>query len=103
MSGRAMSSSRGVIGVNVVLLGVLGVVTLAGAQPSRQNDGTQRGRGEYTAVSGRIQGSTANGVYVLDTTNQELLALRWNRNDKRVEVFGFRDLKQDSARQQSGR
>lgn len=85
------------VGLNVALLMALGAVTLAtraGAQPDAR-DGA-RGRGEYTLVSGRIQGATTHTIYVLDAANQELVALSWNRNSNSPEVIGFRSLADDA-------
>jgi len=85
------------IGLNVALLLALGAVTLA-TRAGAQNDGAGggRGRGEYTLVSGRVQGATTHTIYVLDAANQELVALGWNRNTNQAEVVGFRSLADDA-------
>ncbi len=89
------------IGLNVALLLALGAVTLA-TRAGAQNDGGGggpgggRGRGEYTLVSGRVQGATTHTIYVLDAANQELVALGWNRNTNQAEVVGFRSLADDA-------
>ncbi len=85
------------IGLNVALLAVLGIVTFmssgpAGAQPDDAAAGRQRG--DYTAVSGRMQGGNTV-VYIFDAANQELVALNWNRNNSVFEPIGFRSLIDD--------
>jgi hypothetical protein len=91
---------RRLIGLNLALLGALGVVTLvgvsshAGAQPATTPPA--RSRGEYTMVSGRIQGSTTAGVYIIDAANQEIVALGWDRATNRFEPIGHRSLTDDS-------
>ena len=89
------------IGLNVALLAVLGVVTLvgvvssrAGAQPGLNQ--AVRGRGEYTMVSGKIQGATTAAIYVVDAANQEVVALGWDRATNRLEPIGHRSLTDDA-------
>lgn len=90
------------IAANAVLLLALAVLTIAGVQsPAGAQPGAgaaQRGRGDYTMVSGRYQGGTANMVYVLDSANQELLALEWNRNRNEFVPLGLRSLVDDGRR-----
>jgi hypothetical protein len=93
------------IAANAVLLAALAVLTVAGvqSQAGAQPGGgagaaAQRGRGDYTMVSGRYQGGTANMVYLLDSANQELLALEWNRNRNEFTPLGLRSLVDDGRR-----
>jgi hypothetical protein len=90
------------IGLNIALLAVLAVVTLlsvvsarAGAQPGIVNTPV-RGRGEYTMVAGKIQGSTTAAIYIVDAANQEIIALSWDRANSRVEPIGHRALSDDA-------
>lgn len=92
------------IGLNAALLGVLALVTLAGARASAEASAQPtRARGSYTMVAGAVQGETTHAVYILDSTNQELVALRWNRNNNRFEGIGYRSLQADARTQQQGR
>lgn len=90
------------IGLNIALLLMLGVVTIftsmeAPAQPgATPAASTPRPRGDYTAVSGRFQGGTSNAVYILDASNQELLALTWDRSRNELDVIGHRKLSDDA-------
>lgn len=92
---------RILIGLNVVLIGILAVVTLqpragASAEPNRP-------RGQYVMVSGRIQGPTDNAVYIFDTINQELVAVRWDSSRKQLSGIGYRHVAADAAAGARGR
>jgi hypothetical protein len=86
--------SRKLMLVNAGLLLLLGAVTLAPSS-NAQRGGT-RARGEYTMLSGRATGSSAHVVYILDSSNQDLVAVRWNESTKSLDNIGYRDLKEDS-------
>lgn len=90
----ARNRLRGAMVVNGVLLALLGAVTLAPRADAQRGSG--RARGDYTMVSGRIQGGNSNVVYVLDAANQELIGLRWNESSKALEGVGYRDLQADA-------
>lgn len=60
------------------------------AQPS-----PTRAVGNYVFVSGTVNGSPQEIVYVIDAVNREMVALRWDRNGSRVDILGFRDLFMD--------
>ncbi|MBL0928244.1 MAG: hypothetical protein IBJ11_11435 [Phycisphaerales bacterium] len=99
---------RGLIALNAVLLTALAGVTFihdASAQP-RQNPpagaSPPRSRGEYAMVSGRVQGVPESAIFVVDQSNQEVLALRWDRSTRQVRGIGYRDMKADGARGQQG-
>lgn len=88
------------IAANAALLGLLAVLTIAGMQsPAEAQSGTARGRGDYTILSGRYQGGTASAVYVVDSANQEVLALIWNRTKQELEPLGMRSMLADGQRQ----
>src|SRR5262249_47100002 len=87
----------------IVALGGLTVASVAGAGRSQPPAGGDRPGGEYTMVSGRVQGSTTHGVYILDATNQEVIALSWDRNNNRFSGIGYRSLIADGRSQPSGR
>lgn len=97
----ASTSRQRLIGVNIALLGAL-VATSVLAQ-NRPAAGADRARGNYTVVSGKVQGSTGNVLYVFDAANQEIVAVRWDRNASRFETIGWRDVAGDSRQQREGR
>jgi hypothetical protein len=92
-SGTRAPDLRALVLLNAALLIVLGAVTFsssAGAQA--------RGRGDYTMVGGGVNGAEASAVYVADASNQELIALTFNVNTRRLEGIGYRNLALDAAR-----
>jgi hypothetical protein len=91
------------VGLNAALLAVLAGVTILGAgsgtPASAQGPaepGAPRGRGDYTMVAGRTQGSTADTIYIIDAANQDFIAMQWNRSAGRLEGVGYRSLGEDS-------
>ncbi len=88
------------IGVNVGLLMAAAVVHWAASPGQAQSD--PRSRGSYLIIGGEIQGGDANAIYVLDTINEELLAVRWNHSRRVLEVLGYRDVRRDTS-QEAGR
>ncbi|MGH7131055.1 MAG: hypothetical protein ACREJO_03825 [Phycisphaerales bacterium] len=94
--------AKGLIVTNALLLGALAVVTLQStAQAQRQ--ASTRPRGTYLLVAGKMIGGTSHAVYVLDTSNQELIGLRWDGAGQRLEPFGYRNVAGDSAAAGRGR
>lgn len=87
--------SRGLIALNIVLLLLLAALVLAPASVAQRATGG-RARGEYSMLSGKITGSTAHAVYILDSSNQDLIAVRWNESTKSMDAIGYRDLKEDA-------
>ena len=95
-------TERRLIGLNLALLLVLGVVTILAtstpqvlAQPKEGSGTASRGRGEYTLVSGRI-GSSDSVISITDAQNQEVLALTWDKNRNELDVLGHRKLSEDA-------
>ncbi len=86
------------LALNGVLLGLLAVVTL-GPTVAAQN----RGRGDYMMVAGRANGADSSVVYIVDTANQELIAVTYSQSNKRVDGIGYRNLAADSAGLMRGR
>jgi hypothetical protein len=87
---------KGLLAINGLLLGgvaVLGLWQAAGAQPS----GPARPRGEYTAVSGKsVTGGGSDMVYILDGSNREIIALKWDASKKSFVGIGYRGLELDN-------
>lgn len=88
--------SNSLVVLNLALLGVLALITLAPRAGAQLSDPTaQRARGEYTLVGGQTSSGNSNAIYVLDTANRELVALRWNPNTSALDGIGYRNLAQD--------
>jgi len=96
---------RGLIALNAALLGVLALVTLgpdAGAQAQPADPAAQSGRqrGAYTMVGGGLPSGNTSGIWILDTTNQEMIAMVWDLSRNRFSPIGFRDLDVDAQARQ---
>ncbi|MEO1583264.1 MAG: hypothetical protein AAFR96_01675 [Planctomycetota bacterium] len=86
------------IAVNAGLAAVVGVTAMAPAQP-----GNERARGQYAIVGGEfLGGGGENAVFILDSTNQDLIAVRWDRTRQSLAGIGYRDLSLD-AQERPGR
>lgn len=97
--------SRKLVAINGALLLALVVVSIAqhaGAQPGG-GAANGRARGDYTLVSGKYQGGTAGVVYILDASNQDLLAIAWDRTRDRFNIIGHRSLADDARVQKQSR
>jgi len=90
-------SIRGLIGLNAALLLALALVTLSPAVTAQQQPA--RAPGDYTMISGEMQGRTAAAIYMVDATNQEVVAVYWDQSRRRLEPIGYRDLAADAQTQ----
>ena len=83
---------HGLLVVNAALLALLGVVTFSPAA-----DAQARSRGNYVMVAGGVAGSASGAVYIVDTVNEELIALTWEPNDRELLGVGYRNLSVDAT------
>lgn len=69
----------------------------AGAQPQSVpvKPADARARGDYTMVSGRINAGGNHVVYLVDSANQEMIALRWDTTKQVFIGIGYRNLATD--------
>ncbi len=67
--------------------------TAPGKAPVKVMDA--RARGDYTMVSGRIGAGGNHVVYVVDSSNQEMIALRWDTTKQVFIGIGYRNLSAD--------
>jgi len=51
----------------------------------------------YMAIDGKVNGLTSGVVYILDTTQQELVAITWDHNENRLVPLGYRPVAADAA------
>lgn len=86
-------SLRGVLLLNLALLVVLAGVTFAPLATAQQN----RPRGDYSMVAGPAQGTDSSVVYIIDATNQEMVAITYDNNQKSINGVGYRNLQRDAA------
>ncbi|MBL0870743.1 MAG: hypothetical protein IBJ18_09240 [Phycisphaerales bacterium] len=95
-------SQRVLVAVNMALLAALALASMTRGQSAAGNQ-PQRGRGQYVAVPAKAQGLSTGVLYIADTANEELVALRWDKGTGSFEVVGFRDLVNDVAAGGKGR
>jgi len=83
---------RGLIALNLLLLAVLAVVTFmpdASAQV--------RARANYTMAAGGAPGTAADVIWIVDSVNQQLIAISWEPNQRELIGIGGRSLMRDAA------
>lgn len=91
-----MKHNRGLIAVNLFLLLLLAAVTLAPTSVAQRGATGGRARGEYTMLSGQMSGSSASAIFLVDSANQDMVALKWNESSKSLDGIGYRDLREDA-------
>jgi hypothetical protein len=88
------------IALNAVLLTALALVSLSGRASAQQ----QRQRGSYMLISSGVTGTPLSVVYVIDETNNELVAMAWDDAGKKMSYVGYRNIAADSMQaRRSGR
>jgi hypothetical protein len=92
LTGLTGGNLRGLLVLNVLLLALLAGVTFA---PTA--DAQNRARGDFSMVAGGVRGAQSAAVYIVDGVNQELMAINYNQNTKRLEGIGYRNLAYDAA------
>lgn len=99
MTWKLPRAHRPLILLNLILLCAVVALAWPPAPATAQNanlpPGT-RARGEYTMVSGRTNAGGAHAVFILDTSNQELVALRWDATKQALAGIGYRNLGSDT-------
>ncbi|MHC4992042.1 MAG: hypothetical protein ACYTGC_13800 [Planctomycetota bacterium] len=90
--GARRSNIRALIAINAALLLLLAAVTFGPAA-----SGQARQRGEYTMVGGGVSGSESSAVYIVDTRNQELIAIAFDINSRTLQGVAYRNLANDAA------
>ena len=97
---------RGRLAALVAVNALLAAAVIAGLltpRASAQPGAIGRARGNYLMVSGHATGVTGNVVYIVDTVNQELIALKYQRSAGRLDPLGYRNLATDSSQGAKGR
>ncbi|MEQ8769149.1 MAG: hypothetical protein RIB60_01415 [Phycisphaerales bacterium] len=95
---RARRTSPALLALNGALVAVLGFVTL-GPDATAQGESPDRLRGEYVLVGGDIPFGNESAIYILDSANQEMVAVRWTSSSGasgKLEAIGYRDLRADT-------
>lgn len=92
------SKLRGLLALNMALLGVLAIVSLSPEAGATNAQPGARARGAYTMVAGSIRTGNSSAIWLVDSANQELAVLRFNDSKQQLEGIGFRDIAQDATR-----
>lgn len=78
-----------------LLVLVAGLALWPSSATGQPNPG--RIRGEYTMVSGKTVMGNGDAVYVLDSANRELVAMRWDQGRRSLVGIGYRNLDADTV------
>jgi len=84
-------SLRPLILLNAALLAALAAVTFMPAAVAQL-----RPRSTYTMVGGTVNGIVQGVVYITDETTNEVVALSWFENQKRLVGLGYRNMTMDA-------
>lgn len=89
---------RGLIALNAALVTILAAVTFGPGAEAQM-----RSRGNYTMVAGNAKNANAAVVYIVDSVNQEMVAVTYNNQNKALEGVGYANLAQDAVLGARGR
>jgi hypothetical protein len=87
---RRSGSLRGLVVLNLVLLAALAAVTF---MPDAHAQA--RSRANYTMVAGGVPGAAADVVWIVDSVNQQVIAISWEPNKREMIGIGGRSLARD--------
>jgi hypothetical protein len=82
--------------VNAMLLACVAMVMVQAHAGAQIGPSVQRPRGQYLLLSGKLSGVPAHAIYVVDVNNQEMIALRWDGTNQRLEPFSYRNIAADA-------
>ncbi len=86
---------RWLIAANLGLGAAIAVAALSG--PAFGLQPSTRARGQYSMVAGQIQGGgSASAIYIIDSINQEIVAVRWNQSRNELDGIDYRNLDEDA-------
>lgn len=87
--------NQALIAVNLALLAVLAYMTFAPEAGASAQPGNTRARGDYTMVAGEVNFGNSSAVWIVDSANQEIVAIRWDEGRRNFEGIGYRNLGDD--------
>jgi hypothetical protein len=85
-------SLRPLLFLNAGLLAALAAVTFMPSAVAQM-----RPRSTYTMVGGTINGIVQGVAYITDETTNEVVAVSWYENQKRLVGLGYRNMSMDAA------
>jgi hypothetical protein len=83
------STIRPLLLLNLALLIVLGAVTFGA------HSNAQQARGDYTMAAGDARGTSSGVVYIVDTRNQEMVAVSYDGVNNQFMGIAYRNLRRD--------
>ena len=86
--------------LNAALLGTLAFVTFA---PDAEAQQAARSRGRYGIISGWVMNCDPEMAYIMDETNQDVVAVYWDERVKQFIGQGYRNMANDAASFQTNR
>lgn len=94
---RSRTQTHHLIALNAILLLVLGAVVFAPLAEAQNRRGQQirRAPGDYTMIAARPLGFSEDALHIVDATNMEYLAVRFDRTRGNLIFLDFRDLQAD--------
>ncbi len=81
----------------LILLNAGLLVALAGVTFMPSAVAQLRPRSTYTMVGGTVNGIVQGVCYITDETTNEVVAISWYENQKRLVGLGYRNLSQDAS------
>lgn len=88
---------RWLLATNLAL--ATGVAIAAAGLPAGGAQPASRAHGQYTMVAGEVElPGEASAVYVVDSVNQEMIAIRWNDSRQQLDWIDYRNLAADVVR-----
>jgi len=88
-----LTRTQGLVLLNAALLAGLAAVSL-GPRAFAQSD---RRRAQYVITAGTVKGTETAAIWIIDETNQDLIALAWNNQQGQLDGLGYRDLVADAS------
>ena len=85
------TSRSGLIALNLLLLAIFSAVSFVPESIAQTPKS-----GHYISVPAKTNSITSGIVYILDTDNQELVAVTWDHNNNRIATLGYRNIKSDA-------
>jgi hypothetical protein len=83
------------VAIHAVAAGVLVMWPSSAPGQSGLKPTDLRARGDYTMVTGKTNSGGPSVVYLVDSANQELIALRWDQTKQAMAGIGYRNLGAD--------
>lgn len=85
------TSRGGLIALNLLLLAIFAAVSFVPETIAQTPKS-----GHYISIPAKANSITSGIVYILDTDNQELVAVAWDHNNNRIATLGYRNIKSDA-------